>query len=195
MAFLKHNGLQRSDQVLEIGCGVMRGGAPIVQYLNNSCYFGLEVNTTRLEEGRKELAENCLTVRMPQLFSTWDALAGVVGNGSVNVAWAFQVVIHMSDDIASATMRHVAPLLKRGERPGRFFFTAQTNTTGKMPLPRFHQDKQRWKEFPAVDRSFAFYKQLAHKNGLRLRVVPYGELDTNMLSALDRSDVLVAEPI
>ncbi|MGV8813791.1 MAG: hypothetical protein ACOH2D_06735 [Gelidibacter sp.] len=41
--FLLDQGLQKTDKLMGIGCGTLRGGIPMIQYLNTGNYYGMDV--------------------------------------------------------------------------------------------------------------------------------------------------------
>ena len=53
--FLVKNGLKPHHQVLDLGCGALRGGVHIIKYLNKHCYTGLDANSSLLRAAKKEL--------------------------------------------------------------------------------------------------------------------------------------------
>lgn len=67
IGFLRQHGLQPQHYLLDIGCGVLRGGIPIINYLEVGHYYGVEARPKVLAEGRKELAESKLEHKRPVL--------------------------------------------------------------------------------------------------------------------------------
>ena len=65
--FLKDRNLEPSHYLLDIGCGTLRGGIPIIEYLEGGHYYGIEFRQEVLDEGRKELAEAGLDAKKPTL--------------------------------------------------------------------------------------------------------------------------------
>ena len=65
--FLKEVGLQPEHYLLDIGCGTLRGGLPIIEYLEKRHYYGIELRAYVLAEGRKELREANLEDKEPAL--------------------------------------------------------------------------------------------------------------------------------
>ena len=59
--FLKEMGLMPEDYLLDLGCGTLRGGIPIIRYLEKGHYYGIEILPDVLEEGKKELLASKLT--------------------------------------------------------------------------------------------------------------------------------------
>jgi len=150
--FLTAQGLRPEQRLLDIGCGTLRGGIPLIEYLQTGHYAGFEARAEVLEEGRKELAEAGLEHKRPRLIHASDP-AEVQLEEPVDVAWAFAVLIHMSDEVADACMALVArSLTERGE------FYANVN-------PGERRDGS-WGEFPLVTRPLEFYQRLAEAHGL-----------------------------
>lgn len=65
--FLKQNGLRPEHNVLDVGCGSMRGGLWFVNYLDSTNYAGLDINESLIEAGRIELEKANLMVKEPAL--------------------------------------------------------------------------------------------------------------------------------
>ena len=63
---VRRQGLLRSDTLLDLGCGVLRGGMPLINYLEPGRYWGLDVSPARLAEGWRELSERSLEHKRPQ---------------------------------------------------------------------------------------------------------------------------------
>jgi SAM-dependent methyltransferase len=56
--FLKTHGLLPSHRLMDIGCGCLRGGVHFVPYLDKNRYYGIDINASLIEAGRKELARD-----------------------------------------------------------------------------------------------------------------------------------------
>lgn len=41
--FLLDQGLQKTDKLMDIGCGTLRGGIPMIEYLNIGNYYGMDL--------------------------------------------------------------------------------------------------------------------------------------------------------
>ena len=65
--FLMRNGLAAHHTLIDIGCGALRCGIPIIRYLDCGNYFGLDINSSLIEAARSELANEGLTNKHPQL--------------------------------------------------------------------------------------------------------------------------------
>jgi cyclopropane fatty-acyl-phospholipid synthase-like methyltransferase len=154
IAFLKSVGLRPEHHLLDIGCGTLRGGIPLIDFLQEGHYYGIEARREALEEGRKELQEAGLAAKRPVLL-----VADEVERDGLpqrfEFIWAFSVLIHMSDEIAAKTIALVARQLGEG---GVFY--ANVNIGSKPDST--------WDQFPLVWRPLEFYRGLCARHGLEL---------------------------
>lgn len=152
--FLRGAGLMPHHRLLDLGCGTLRGGIPLIDYLAPGHYAGVEVRREVLDEGLRELAESGLAGKSPQLVQC-SRLAELDLGRTFDIAWAFAVLIHMDDRIldeaVAAVARHLAP-------DGVFYATA--NVGGEPPGT--------WQGFPVVHREAAFYAEVFRRHGLAI---------------------------
>lgn len=65
---LLHNrGLSPDDRMLDIGCGVLRGGRRFIEYLDTGHYYGMDISAECLKEARCVLREEDLVADRPGL--------------------------------------------------------------------------------------------------------------------------------
>ena len=157
IGFLKKVGLQPHHYFLEIGCGTLRGGVPIIKYLENSHYYGIEARDNVLEEGKKELAEANLITKQPVLVAAED-ISSIELNQKFDYVWAFSVLIHMTDNILRDCLAFVSKNLKAD---GFFYANVNTNTTPDGA----------WQGFPVVHRSIEFYTSECSRYGLAFDII------------------------
>jgi SAM-dependent methyltransferase len=155
--FLIYQGLKSSDKLLDIGCGTLRGGIPIIQHLEAGNYYGIEVREDVLEEGRKEFKASKLEHKNPNLFSFTD-FKDLQFKTSFDMIFAFSVLIHMEDDIAEKCFVFVKNNLSE---TGAFYANVNIET---------HTDGN-WQGFPVVFRPIEFYRKLAHNNNLSMNII------------------------
>lgn len=160
--FLRGRGLQPAHYLLDLGCGTLRGGIPIIAYLDPGHYYGVEVRPEVLGEARKELAEHRLEEKAPVLLGG-ELLREQLGGRTFDVVWAFSVIMHMSDDILAVML----PLVADHLAPGASFYA-------NVHLGARHDG--RWQGFPVVTRPLEFYRDAAARAGLT--VATLGTLDT-----------------
>jgi cyclopropane fatty-acyl-phospholipid synthase-like methyltransferase len=152
--FLRSRGLRSDQRLLDIGCGTLRGGIPLIDYLQEGGYVGIEARANVLDEGRKELREAGLDAKRPILIHAAD-LAEVRLETPVDVAWAFSVLIHMTDEIADTCMDLVDRSLTSD---GEFYANVQVG----------ERSDRKWFQFPLVSRPHEFYVSLAADHGLEV---------------------------
>ncbi len=119
LAFLVEQGLRRDDYLLDVGCGSLRGGVRFVDYLEPGHYFGLDIDGTLLEAGKRELAAVGLGGKAVTLLEDDAFRFGRFGR-TFDVAIAQSVFTHLP---FNAILRCLAEI-ERALRPGgRFFAT------------------------------------------------------------------------
>jgi ubiquinone/menaquinone biosynthesis C-methylase UbiE len=65
--FLLRQGLLPFHKLVDIGCGALRCGVPIIRYLEEGNYYGLDINASLIEAGKCELTKGGLTAKCPKL--------------------------------------------------------------------------------------------------------------------------------
>lgn len=154
--FLRMNGggLRPEHYFLDIGCGTLRGGIPLINYLQTGHYCGIEVRKHILEEARKELQQHNLEKKNPTLLHTED-ISRLRLNRKYDRIWAFSVLIHMDDNTLKGTLDFV-----RRHLTDDGVFYANVNTT-EIPAGT-------WNGFPMVWRPLEFYRGKCEESGLIL---------------------------
>src|SRR3954447_4336419 len=165
IAFLKDRGLRPEHELLDLGCGTLRGGLPLIDYLETGHYCGIEARPEVLEEGRNELRNAGLEVKQPQLIALGpDGLAGLQLDRTFDFIWAFSVLIHMADEILEQALAVVGRCLKAD---GSFYANVNIGTNEQLA----------GQGFPVVFRELAFYEAGAARHGLGVtRLGTLGEL-------------------
>lgn len=150
--FLTNCGLLPDHYLLDLGCGTLRGGIPLIRYLQKGHYFGLEIREEVIEEAQTELAQHGLQSREPTLTAS-DQLSTVRFETKFDFIWAFSVLFHMDDRGLEDAFALVAAHLN----PGGVFY-ANVNIG---PV-----DEKNWGNFPFVTRPLEFYNRHASEFGL-----------------------------
>jgi len=154
--FLKEMGLQPDHYLLDIGCGTLRGGVPMIDLLHKGHYYGIDARELALDEARKELAECGLEYKAPILVLASDLLS-VHFDQKFNFIWAFSVLPHMEDDILRDAFRFTKRHL---DRDGQFLATVHVGAS---------RQSGRWREFPSLVRPVEFYAREAATHSMTLQ--------------------------
>ncbi|MFQ5604458.1 MAG: class I SAM-dependent methyltransferase [bacterium] len=153
--FLKRVGLQPQHFLLDIGCGTLRGGIPIIQYLDPGHYFGIESREEVLTEGQRELVSFKLTSKEPRLICEGD-FSSINLKQTFDFVWAFSVFIHMTDDIVQHCLKFVEQHLKMA---GAFYANVNIG----------ENNRGNWQGFPVVYRPLEFYQEICINCHLRVQ--------------------------
>jgi SAM-dependent methyltransferase len=161
--FLEGAGLRPSDRLLDIGCGTLRGGIPLIAHLEPGHYTGLDVRAEALAEAREELRAAGLCDKTPRLLEI-GALDSLELSEHFDVIWAFSVLIHMGDAVLEGCLSFVSRHLAES---GVFYANVNLGT----------RSAGSWMEFPCIWRELGAYRKLAERCGLRVESLgPLGDL-------------------
>lgn len=164
--FLKEVGMKPEHKLFDMGCGVLRGGIPIIEYLDAENYTGFEVRDYVLAEGQAELEEAGLLDKKPFLVCE-NTISDLVMVTKFDYIWAFSVLIHMTDEIVLECLNFASTHL---EDDGEFFANVS------IGQPKVNT----WMEFPVLRRSMNDYTKLASQAGLAVTSIgTLGELGHN----------------
>ena len=176
--YLKKQGLMPSHDFLEIGCGPLTGGMPIIEYLAPNKYIGLDIRSSVLNLSWGEVGIAGLSEKNPRLICSSDFGASELGNHQVAFAMAFSVLFHLSDELLSKLLNEIRGRLKSS---GRFIANVNTDI-----------DDSTWLQFPFLKRSISDYEAVAELAGLS--VIQLGTLEQNDFRLLnsERKNVILS---
>ncbi len=155
IAFLRDHGLTPSDTFLDVGCGTLRGGIPIIEMLDRGHYTGIEIRSHILDEAKAELALHPLAVSKEPRLILSEGFPTLGRLGPFDWAWGYSVLIHMTDEIVEECLRFVGRELSETG-----VFCANVNIGDPS------RDRRTRAGFPVVSRPHEFYADLAHAAGL-----------------------------
>lgn len=133
-------------------CGTLRGGIPLIGYLNTGNYTGIDVREDVIREGIRELDEAGLRHKKP-VIECCANLSEINFNTSFDRIWAFSVLIHLEDHILHDALGFISRHLSND---GVFFGNVNIDT---------HKEGS-WRGFPVIYRSFDFYKNIFREHQL-----------------------------
>ena len=152
IAFLKEHGLQPQHDFLEIGCGPLTGGLPIIRYLEPNRYVGIDIRSSVIDLAWQEIGLAKLGVKNPRLICSSSFGQEELMNKKFDFIFSFSVLYHLSDPILREYFDTVAHRLKP-----RGICVAQVNT---------HLDSSGWLQFPFLKRTIDNYAEAAGAAGL-----------------------------
>jgi SAM-dependent methyltransferase len=151
--FLKARGLRPEHKFLDVGCGSLRAGHLLVDYLEPGNYYGIDINRSLIETGYKHELTEEQRARLPvaNLRETdrFDAAFGV----TFDMAIAQSVFTHMSLNNGRLCLQRIAKLTDPGARFFVTFFEGEDSRPidgihGKAFTERnpywYYRDDMRW---------------------------------------------------
>ncbi|MEP9362134.1 class I SAM-dependent methyltransferase [Nocardioides sp. CN2-186] len=140
--FLREQGLQPEHRFLDVGCGTLRAGRKLVDYLDPGHYYGTDINHELLETGyRVELTDE-QRARLPEanLRSTdrFDNDFGV----QFDMAIAQSVFTHIPLNHMRLCLYRVAKVM----RPGGRFYVTFFERGRDFPLDNVPKSGRMWSE-------------------------------------------------
>lgn len=151
-------GLQPSHRLLEIGCGPLQAGAPLIRFLDPGHYTGVDISAERLAAARDVVSRFGLEQMQPRLVLSDDFGLDELEPAGFDRIWSFQVVIHFPQPRLARFMEAVAALLAPG---GIGWFSAWV-TPDERPFSR----RGSWLEFPVTEAGSEVFRSAAAAAGL-----------------------------
>lgn len=128
--FLVDRGLRPEHELLDIGCGSLRGGVRFVAYLEPGHYTGIDLDDRLLAAGRGELRRRGLVDRRPTLVQMGDFDFPSLGK-RFDFAIAQSVFTHLPLNSIARCLLRVDEVLVPG---GRLYATFFENPRGRRNL-------------------------------------------------------------
>jgi SAM-dependent methyltransferase len=173
--FLKTQGLKPHHSFLEIGCGPMTGGLPLIDYLDAGNYVGVDVRKEVLNLSWQQVGKAGLSAKNPSLIISNAFGNEVLGQRKFDYIMAFSVLFHLSDELLNDWFATVS------QRGGTAF--ANVNDT---------IDSSTWLQFPFVKRTVDTYRDMAARHGLK--TVDFGPIEKLgfKLSGIEKDNPLLS---
>jgi cyclopropane fatty-acyl-phospholipid synthase-like methyltransferase len=150
---LQKLGLQPSASLLEFGCDPLTAGIPIIEYLDENRYVGVDVRSSVLDLSWQQVGRAGLSTKNPRLIRSDEFGGAELEDRKFDFIWSFSVLYHLSDEILDKLFFHVARRLKAD---GKFIANVMTD-----------MENSTWLEFPFIRRTAESYRSVAAKHGLK----------------------------
>ena len=118
--YLIGHGLQPGDRMLDIGCGNLRAGRLLIDYLHSGHYYGIDISPEILAAAQEKVTEYRLQAKLPYLVVVSDLKFGFLPPEWFNVVHAHSVFSHSPIQVIDQCMAHVGRVMTRD---GIFDFT------------------------------------------------------------------------
>lgn len=151
LEFLKQQGLQPSHRFLDVGCGSLRAGRHLVDYLEPGHYYGIDANHGLLQAGYDVELTDEQRRRMPAAnLRATDRFDGDFGV-QIDMAIAQSVYTHVSLNHVRLSLFRVAKVMRPG---GKFYATFNEQRAG-VPIDAMIERPNRQPQF--TERNLFWY--------------------------------------
>jgi len=193
LIYLLKAGLSPSAKVIDLGCGVLRGGYWLIHFLDPGCYCGIEPRNDRLRIGVDSILEpDTLKIKRPRFDSNPVFDTSAFGE-KFDFFLAYSIWTHASK---SQIVTMLDSFLKDSKETGVFLVTYLP------PTWRHHDYKgNHWygtsheSEIPGcVHHSYRWINAKCHKKGLRVRKLGQDESLGHFWLGITRQSASVSCP-
>jgi SAM-dependent methyltransferase len=124
--YLLGHGLDPAMRVLEIGCGNLRAGRLLIDYLGVGNYYGIDISPDILLAALDTVTRYGLETKLPRLTLVKDLEFGFLPPDTFDVVHAHSVFSHSPLEVIEECLRHVGRIMA----PGAFFDFTFKRTEG-----------------------------------------------------------------
>jgi SAM-dependent methyltransferase len=125
--YLMRHGLKPQDRVLEIGCGNLRAGRLLIEYLDPGNYYGIDISPHVLLAAQDTLAREGLQPKLPYLVLADDLTFAFLPDRHFDIVHAHSLFSHSPRHVVEECFAHVGRVLA----PGGFFDFTFDRTEGE----------------------------------------------------------------
>lgn len=122
---LKLHGLKPAHTLFDFGCGSLRGGLYLIEYLDAGKYTGNDISIEILDAARKFLREAHLEHKQPHLYYTNDLLFNEVSGQTFDYLHAQSVLSHMPPEDIEALFTNIPKIMHSKSQFLASFFLAE----------------------------------------------------------------------
>jgi hypothetical protein len=112
IGFLKKNGLQPEHRLVDFGCGSLRAGRHLIEYLESGNYIGLDVTDRFYLKGVGSITKSVLERKRPRLAVISDKELSAVAERKPDFIFSFGVLMHVPPKETGVFLGKIASLMK-----------------------------------------------------------------------------------
>lgn len=135
LTFLKRHGLRPEHKVIDIGCGSLRAGRHLVDYLDPKSYYGVDANHSAMQAGYERELTDAQRERMPVSNLRANDRFNVDFGVQFDMALAQSVFTHVSLNHMRLCLYRLAKVMK----PGGVFFASYVDVPEDEPVDYIFQ--------------------------------------------------------
>jgi SAM-dependent methyltransferase len=113
---LKENGLRPEHALLDLGCGPLQGGIPLIGYLEPANYTGVDIQPKHLAAAYRRIAEHGLAHKNPRLIHSTNLGDEHLDDHEFDYIWASQILYYFNDQQLKSLFAFVRRRLRSGGR-------------------------------------------------------------------------------
>lgn len=112
LTILSDVGLRPEQRVLDVGCGALRLGLPLIDYLDAGNYVGIDIDADCVAAANHLIERFRLRNRRPTIVqSTSFGLEELPPDEKFDIVWCFQVFIHLTEDLTLQALQAIKTFL------------------------------------------------------------------------------------
>jgi cyclopropane fatty-acyl-phospholipid synthase-like methyltransferase len=165
--FLTRMGIEPSNRIIDIGCGDLRGGRYIIEYVEKGNYMGIDISEEAIKRGWKNIKKNDLLEKSPSLRVNDDLRFKeftVIEN--FNIVFANSVLTHLSEEYIAECFKHLDRVL---DKEGQGFLSYNHASESKSKLTSIANNSNLYR-YP-----FEELQELGSRHGYRIQYDDYNE--------------------
>jgi SAM-dependent methyltransferase len=173
LELLRLEGCVPDSSVLEVGCGCLHAGVPLISYLRRGNYVGIEPNTWLLDAARRSVRTRWLLARKrPTFIARTDFDAGSLRR-TFDFVLAHSILSHCAFWQLEEFVRNVARVLRPRGRIVASIRLAEGNPYGSTGTPDGQDSRDEEWQYPGVAWfRLVTVRETAARHGLTVQVKP-----------------------
>jgi SAM-dependent methyltransferase len=158
LELFKSLGLQPQHRLMDIGCGPLPAGLPLISYLDPGNYFGIDLRGDSIAEAHVQVAKAGLAEKNPHLIVSSTFGLEETDGYKFDYVYASQMTYHLDPDLIAGCLERIASCLKpHGAFYGDFLSDPELAKPGK-----------RWHEYTFHFHSLERLTELSKSCGLEM---------------------------